>query len=218
MQAGTPEPVILQQLHLGMFTAHEISAWEHWQRRLDLRRAQRPSRPAPRARALEDGRTAYLFDLPDLVLQHPLGGLPAGNELNTETDPLQTVDMLVVTDESAEQPVQAWSDEAVAQLHEAVLHYSLRALQARGNAAEKREVLQWIFAPQPRAVLVRDARGVLTEAALPQVHIPFSFERCCRICGYSPERVEEELLPILVETGLGNVLNEITNGRKQHHH
>lgn len=217
MQAWTPEPGVLHQLHLGMFAAHELDAWEHWQRRMDLRRAQRPPRPLTRARPHEDSRTAYLFELSDLALEHPLGGPAEGNELNTDCDPLSADEAVAAVEEIAQPTPEDWSDEAVAQLHEAVLHYSLKALQARGNAAEKREILQWIFAPQPRTVVVRDAHGVPTEAVLPQVLTPFSFERCCRICGYSPEKVEEELLPILVETGLGNVFNEIANGQQHNH-
>lgn len=218
MQAVAPEPgVHRQQLHLGLFTAHELSAWEHWRTGIDFRKAHRTPRPLTRARPVQDSRTAYLFDLPDLVLEHPLGGPAEGNELNCDADPLRAEAILPEAVEVGKQPTETWSDEAVAQLHEAVLHYSLRALQARGNAAEKRGILQWIFAPEVRTVVVRNARGVTTEAALPAVLTPFSFERCCRLCGYCPEKLSEELLPILVEKGLGNVFNEIVNGRNQHH-
>ena len=214
MQARAPEKVTPHQLHLSLFAPHEISAWEEEQRRKDLRKEQRSQRAPRRFWVKEDSASRSLFDTIDVrVLEQPLGGPADGNELNCESDPLREEVVSADTHAAPEGESEQWSDEAVEQLHEAVLHYSLRALQARGNGAEKREILEWIFAPQPMVAMLRDEYGSPTEALLPQSVTPFSFEQCCRICGYSPERLQDGLMPVLQEMGLGNVFKEIANGR-----
>jgi len=217
MQAGALNEGPKHQLHLSLFAPHEINAWEEEERRKNLRKEQRPTRAPRRFWVQEDSTTCSLFDGIDLaVLDNPLGGPAEGNELNCEADPFReeevTADHVVSTPED----VQPWSDEAVEQLHEAVLHHSLKALQARGNGAEKREILQWIFAPQPMVAVLRNQYGHQVEALLPQPLTPFSFEQCCRICGYSSERLMNGLMPILRAMGLGNVFNEIANGTNNH--
>lgn len=107
---------------------------------------------------------------------------------------------------------EAWSDAAVEQLHEGLLRHALQALHTRGHAALKREVLRWIFCPQPMVLMLPDPQGRLRAAVLPQDCTPFSFEQCCRICGYSSERLMDGLKPVLSAMGLGNVFNEIANG------
>jgi hypothetical protein len=214
MQARAPERDAPHQLHLSLFAPHEISAWEEEQRRKNLRKEQRSTRAPRRFWVREDRATRSLFDAIDVrVLEQPLGGPAEGNELNCETDPLREEGSGHDPHAAPEGDAEQWSDQAVEQLHEAVLQYSLRALQARGNGAEKREILEWIFAPQPMVAVLRDEFGNHTEALLPQSVTPFSFEQCCRICGYSPERLQDGLMPVLQEMGLGNVFNEIANGR-----
>lgn len=214
MQAGALKQAAPHQLHLSLFAPHEIRAWEEEQRRKDLRREQRSQRAPRRFWVKEDSATRSLFDSIDLaVLEHPLGGPSEGNELNCESDPLREDAVSPDTHVAPETEAQAWSDTAVEQLHEAVLHYSLKALQARGNGVEKREILEWIFAPQRMVAMLRDEYGNPVEALLPQPVTPFSFEQCCRICGYSSERLMAGLMPVLQEMGLGNVFNEIANGR-----
>jgi hypothetical protein len=218
MQAGTPEQGIPCQLHLRLFARHEIIVWEEQRRRELLRKLfreeRRSLRPPRRLSDVEDRVTRDLFDEIDLsLLEQPLGGLQEGNELNCEPDGFHawwgsSADVDVEPGEGAE----PWSDDAVEQLHEVVLHYSLKVLKARGNGAEKREILEWIFAPQPMVATLPDEHGHPVEALLPRSQTPFSFERCCRICGFSPERLMDGLMPVLREMGLGNVLNEITNG------
>lgn len=213
MQAGAPEQAAPHQLHLSLFAPHEINAWEEEQRRKALRREHRSQRAPRRFWVKEDRASRSLFDSIDLsVLEQPLGGPEEGNELNCDTDPLREDAVGSEPRASPDEGGEPWSDEAVEQLHEAVLHYSLKALQARGNGAEKREILEWIFAPQPMVAVLRDEYGNPVEALLPQSTTPFSFEQCCRICGYSPERLMDGLMPILQEMGLGNVFNEIANG------
>jgi hypothetical protein len=223
MQAGIPEQIIPYQLHLRMFAPHELIVWEEEQHRRILRKLLRDEHRSPWVpwRQREDHATRSLFDEIDLsLLEQPLGGPQEGNELNCDSDDFHEwwvsadtcteigVDIRAEPDEGRE----PWSDQAVEQLHEAILHYSLKALKARGNGAEKREVLQWIFAPKPMVAVLSDEHGNPVEALLSRSETPFSFERCCRTCGYSPERLMDGLMPVLREMGLGNVFNEITNG------
>ncbi len=216
MQAGVPDRYPTQQLHLGLFTPHEITVWEQEQERRRLRKEHLSvNRPPRRFWIKVDLATRSLFDSMDAaLLDSPLGGPQEGNELNCAVDPLaETVEDTDTQANSRESDaVGTWSDDAVAQLHEAVLHHSLKALQARGNGVEKREILEWIFAPQPMVAALEGDSGHRVEAVLPQHLTPFSFERCCRICGYSHERLKDGLMPILSVMGLGNILSEIPNG------
>ncbi|MEJ8838130.1 hypothetical protein [Ramlibacter sp. AN1133] len=215
MRPAAPSDAHPQQLHLLLFAAHEIRAWEQERSRSTLRRQQ--ARHAPRRlRLQDDSAVGSLFDTLDLaVLQPPLAAAPAGDDGNGDAgssgEPAAQIRRPALTAGSGD----SWSDQAVAQLHEAVLRHSLQALQARGKRAEKREILRWIFAPQPMVAVLRDARGQPFEAVLPQSLTPFSFEQCCRICGFSAERLRDGLMPLLRERGLGNVFNEMANGPKQ---
>lgn len=213
MQAGAPEEGVPHQLHLTFFAPHEIRVWEEDERRRTLRKEQRVTRAPRRFWVNEDVATRSLFDSLDLsVLDNPLGGPSDGNELNCDADPLREEVTGAGHQISGDEPAEQWSDKAIEELHEVVLHYSLKALQARGNGAEKREILEWIFAPHPMVATLRDAAGRPVEAVLPQSLTPFSFEQCCRICGYSSERLMDGLKPVLSAMGLGNVFNEIANG------
>ena len=215
MQAGVPDRYPTQQLHLSLFSPHEIAAWEQEEERRRLRKEQLSlSKPRNRFWIKVDPATCGLFDAMDTaLLDSPLGGPQEGNELNCEVDPLgQSEDQDAHANSPPGDGAEAWSDDAVAQLHEAVLHHSLKALQARGNGVEKREILEWIFAPQPMVAAVDGKGDHSVEAVLPQHLTPFSFERCCRICGYSHERLKDGLKPILSVMGLGNILSEIPNG------
>lgn len=213
MQAGTPE-ACPTQLHLSLFAPHEIDAWREVESR-KVRRHEQRSKDRPRRFWVKvDTAKRGLFDGIDIALLHePLGGLQEGNELNSEKDPLLEDNASPDQSAAPETVSASWSDEAVDQLHEAVLHYSLKALQARGNGAEKREILKWIFAPEPMVVQLLNADGATNEVALPQHLTPFSFERCCRICRYRSEHLMDGLMPILREMGLGNFFNELANGR-----
>lgn len=215
MQDVVPDRYPTQQLHLGLFTSHEISAWEQEQTRKNSRREIHGETKARRRFWFqEDKASRSLFDAMDAaVLDPPLGGPQEGNELNCAVDPLgeSTDDREQLISPAGEEKLP-WSDEAVAQLHEAVLHHSLKALQAKGNGVEKREVLEWIFAPQPMVVALEGVDGQRSEAVLPQHLTPFSFERCCRMCGYSHERLMDGLMPIVRLMGFGNIFSEIPNG------
>lgn len=197
------EPEFLQPF-LPMFTKHEELVWTEDANRRD--KARKSQQRAPRLRRIrfeEDPTTGYFWDLDRCILDLPLGGLEEGNELNVRTGLLdQEIEVEAVIDDA--ETTEPWSDEAVGQLHEAVLLHSLKALQARGNATEKREILKWIFTPIPMIATLRDENGEPAEVLLPQNATPFSFEMCCRFCGYSPDALRQSLAPILKEIGLLN--------------
>lgn len=202
-----------------MFLRHEIEAVEEAQRKSDERREKALKKSgAPKTFKVRVSTAAEdLFDaIDDRLLDMPLGGADEGNELNCEIDPLRVEIAEMVEAADAHEP--EWSDAAVEELHEAVLHYSLKLLQAKGNGAEKKEVLRWIFAPTTMVALVHDQDMQPVEVFLPQNSTPFSFEQCCRICGYSPERLMDGLVPILKEIGLGNVFKELFDGKQQSPH
>lgn len=197
------------QYHLPMFPAHVIEAadLEEMRRKAKKRKARKKVRPGKEA-IRRHTQTRDLFEsIDERRLDLPLGGPASGNELNCAVDPTKVCELL--SDELEEEAEVTWTDEEIEQLHEAVLHYSLKLLQARGNGAEKKEILQWIFAPDLKVAQLKDGDGDTVEILLPQFATPFSFEQCCRICGYSPDRLQEELEPILVSVGLGNVFKEI---------
>lgn len=204
-----------QQLFLPMFMAHEIQAWAQ-------REQQRQSKKekAVKARSIKsvllkrDEDTTSLFDLiDDSLLDMPLGGVAEGNELNCDVDPLRA-DVAEKLEDFVDEHIE-WSDAAIEELHEGVLHYSLKLLQAKGNGAEKKEVVRWIFAPKTMVASLHGESGRTVETVLSQPLTPFSFEQCCAICGYSPERLTDGLVPVLKEIGLQSVFKELFDGKHQ---
>lgn len=220
---AAPESIRVQQQSLPMFTRHELAARDEQVRQELNRKLKRQA--AYEARKLTASQTAAkqyeqrmadLFDqIDDSLLDMPLGGPEVGNELNCEIDPVRAGEAVV--DEVTFELTQAWSDKAVEELHETVLHYSLSLLQAKGNGTEKKEVLRWIFAPPTMEAKLTDPETHEEFwCVLPQYATPFSFEQCCRICGYSSERVMDGLVPILEEIGLGQICKEISNGHNHY--
>ena len=214
MSAAANDPTQqYRQLHLPMFLSHEIEAveqaWKTYSERKEKAQMRETARTFQvRAQSAKQG----LFDaIDDRLLDMPIGSMNEGNELNCDVDPVRAD---VIEQIEAFQTSEEWSDAAIEELHEAVLHYSLKLLQARGNGAEKKEVLQWIFAPNTMVAVLRDERKQPVEAILPQSATPFSFEQCCRICGYSTERLQDGLVPVLKEIGLGNVFKELIDGNQ----
>jgi hypothetical protein len=101
-----------------------------------------------------------------------------------------------------------WTDDAVRRLHVAVLHHALGVLKskARGNAAEKCEVLRWIWAPAVFCWVTRIRDGVATRVPIYRRQLPFTFETCCAFDGQHPEvlrdLLEDILRPLLKELAL----------------
>jgi len=207
MNRLAPSGAIPTQLPLPMFRAHEIDAANQHlaQRQADREKnhlkylkkklLNRPVKPI-------DDRTLSLLD-------EPLGEFE-DVELSTTTDPYNAnVDEEPPSSDSDELAKQ-WSDEAIDQLHENMVMYSLRLLNARGNGKEKKAILCWIFDPQPMAYnRSKSADEKPSWIYINASEVPFSFELCCRIAGYDPERIREGLAPILKELDLDELFKEV---------
>jgi hypothetical protein len=189
---GTMSRAPPQQLEFGgLFQSHELAMAAEYGARREAQRAKRKQAPKP-VRWITASGPDLFTDLDIAALDSPLVG-DVGNELNTRPG---TVYADTETAEPAGE-VLPWTDAAVAQLHEGLLLYSLRALRASGNGEEKREILQWMLAPEVTYAELADVSGRKRRVAVPQVLIPFSFARCARLCGWDPERLAEEVETML---------------------
>lgn len=197
------------QLHLDMFDPQEIEAYEQATHEKVARAKARKTRLVTIQPMQPREQLLLLFDqIDDHVFDAPLAGLAAGNELNASGE--SAVDTHTDVDDQNSQ--EEWTDTAVAQLHESVLHYSLMLLQSRGNGAEKKEILKWIYAPERLVATINDPLKGQVEVVLPLIETPFSYVRCCRLCGYEPDHLQDLLAGVLKERGLGQLFNEISNG------
>lgn len=156
-------------------------------------------------------RTRVIDNLSASLLDMPLGPVE-DVELSTTFDPYIEYgeeEPESLTDEQA----KIWSDAAIDQLHEEMVMYSLRLLNARGNGKEKKKILSWIFDPHALAY----AKTVEGEEPVWDVikpsEVPFAFELCCRLSGYDPERIREGLVPILKHLDLEELFKEVEHER-----
>ncbi len=86
-----------------------------------------------------------------------------------------------------------WTNEGVIQLHSVLLEQSLRALAGRGNPMQKKEILDWIFAPDYVGTVQRNGR----EKPVYNDRIPFTFAFCCRIERMNPDTFRDFLLWVM---------------------
>lgn len=179
-----------------------------------LRPAQRES--ARRARIHAGRAAAAVMQIPLDLLNQPMLDLH-GHGLSKALLEIQEDFGDIDVDDDAAGPERApharerrgdghatdWSDQAVAQLHEGLLLYSLAALGGQGNGNEKRRFLAWIFAPDVYAWSKRtNARGQVHYRPIYAVDIPFTFQRCCALMGFNRERLHEGLNHILRKAGI----------------
>lgn len=198
-----------EQLFLPMFLPHEEEAMKQAYAKKLEKKLKNHARyievsQNPRRTSVIDNLSASLLDL-------PLGPVE-DVELSTTFDPYtetgeEEPDSL--TDELAKK----WSDAAMDQLHEEMVMYSLRLLNARGNGKEKKAILSWIFDPHALAY-AREVEGQkpVWEVIKPS-EVPFGFELCCRLSGYDPERIREGLVPILKHLDLEELFKEVEHER-----
>lgn len=78
-----------------------------------------------------------------------------------------------------------FSDEEIVWLHWRILEDGLEILGRKGCATEKREFLQWVFAPQ--SFLTHGGKKWAED-------MPFSCAKTCRLFGYDIERLQSALL------------------------
>ncbi len=209
MTGTAPRSGVPIQLFLPMFLPHEVEVMRQaYAKRME-------SREKARIKYLQltvNRRFKTVLDNISLsFLDRPLGPIE-DKELSTKTDPyLPTGDDILdaMTDEKA----MEWSDKAITELHEAMVTYSLRLLNARGNGKEKKAILDWIFNPKRLAVARRVKGNTPSWEVINASEVPFSFGLCCRLAGYDAERIKEGLVPILKQMDLAELFNEVEHER-----
>lgn len=204
MTGTTPSRADPFQLFLPMFPPHEEAVMRQAYAKRMIKREK--ARIKYVHLAAKNSITTALDNISASFLDMPLGPIE-DEELSTCFDPLLAPDddFGSLTDEVA----TTWSDDAIATLHEELVIYSLRLLNARGNAKEKKSILEWIFNPQRMAV-ARDVEGLGPRWEIINASaVPFGFDLCCRLSGYDPERIREGLVPILKQTELDELFNEV---------
>lgn len=195
-----------------MFLPHEEEAIEHvlndrLERKLrnHEKYLDRVSKKRVRVRKI-DNINPSLFDLPF--------GPVEDVELTIPFDPYDddiAVDLPALSDEEA----MNWSEDAINQLHEGMVMYSLRLLNARGNGKEKKAILSWIFDPHGMAYAGDMSGDEPHWVNIKPSEVPFGFELCCRLSGYDAERIREGLAPILKELDLDELFKEVEHERNK---
>ncbi len=73
-----------------------------------------------------------------------------------------------------------WSEDEAIRLHSCLLEQSIKALAAGGNAGQKKEILDWLFAPD---ILGIDENNNFVYAE----QRPFTYQLCCKLEGMNPD-------------------------------
>lgn len=124
------------------------------------------------------------------LLERPIGYYqPSDLDIQPDTD--ESPHQQVVGDNTEERIV--WTDQAMLEMHEGVLLYSLQLLRSTGNANEKLEVLNWIWSPDVEGFVTRKIRGVNQQVPIRADQLPFTFQTCCRLSGYHTDELREGL-------------------------
>jgi hypothetical protein len=88
---------------------------------------------------------------------------------------------------------QEWSDEAVFQLAENLLYYSIKLLGAKGNAEEKADIFEWIYGPDIVGWRkVQDGDAVIRRPVMAH-STPFTYQFCCVCARVDPSLLIEDL-------------------------
>lgn len=110
-------------------------------------------------------------------------------------------------EDATSEPKVVWTDEEVYMLTEGLLNYNFGILKSRGNAREKIEVLEWIWASDIHSYRQVQTRNGIVRQAIPSKFIPFSFAFCCAINGLDAHELRDALrrplAPVLQSLGLG---------------
>lgn len=106
-------------------------------------------------------------------------------EEDTETD-IQAVALSYSDDLNALSGAELtpWTDDGIAKLHSVLLEESIKALAARGNAKQKGEILDWLFAPDIVGI-DESNRCVYAD------NVPWTYQFCCRLEGMNPDTIRD---------------------------
>lgn len=81
-----------------------------------------------------------------------------------------------------------WDNDELLRLHAVLLEESLKALAAKGNPAEKLDVLDWMFEPDFFAEIVKQTPYGPRKRLIYNDQVPFSFAFCCKLQGHDPSK------------------------------
>lgn len=185
----------LQESLFHVDTAERQSMTDMWNQhflKADERRHERDLRTRQRIAALveESGKKGITWTNIQQLLELPIGYYqPSDLDIQPETD---ETPHLPVVDKELEEPI-VWSDQAMIDLHEGVLNYSLQLLRSKGNAQEKLRTLNWIWSRDVRGFVTKKIRGVIQKVPIRADQLPFTFQTCCRLSGYRYEELREGL-------------------------
>lgn len=219
LEASQPTETIVyevgEQLDLDLFTTHELKAVREHLLKKQREKEKRALRKLAKTAQISTNpsRSQAIDDISPSLLDAPLGP-EEDQELRDLGDPFAAsageLYFLPVDDEIK----LPWSETAIDQLHEGVVNYSLRLLRAKGNGKEKKEILRWIFDPHAMAYPIDGQKGKQVWRLIKASDVPFSFDLCCRIAGYSPDRLREDLIPVLKSLGLDVLFKEIEDAQQ----
>jgi len=206
-----------QQTHFDFLPALIVANLTEQNRQLQERaaivRMRRPSQAGP-LRILEANGLGF-DQIPLDLLHAPIGkNMLDGVSLTEVFREMQEDHGDVLNSRSDEEDLGQgesleWSDQAVAELHEALLMSSLVSLATTGNTTEKVESLKWFFLPDIYCWQKRlDHHGMPVYRPIHASNIPFTFHRCCALIGLNHAVLRERLSSILQEAGLGKYLPE----------
>lgn len=124
------------------------------------------------------------------LLERPIGVYqPSDLDVQPDTDEIPTTH---VVGKKNEERIE-WSDQAMIDMHEGTLNYSLQLLRSRGNAVEKLEVLNWIWSSDVKGFETKLHKGVIQKVPVRADQLPFTFQTCCRLSGYRYEELRTGL-------------------------
>lgn len=119
----------------------------------------------------------------------PMGGVPVEDRSDidaiTETGPVVDV---VAIGPGIDDELVTWSNEGILQLHSVLLEESLKALAAKGNPAEKLDILEWMFEPDYVDQIVFEGPEGPRKTIVYNAEVAFSFAFCCKLEGHDPAR------------------------------
>lgn len=128
-----------------------------------------------------------------------------------EDDPTECAFPAVISSNDPEEGASELTFEQIGVYHEKVLEYSLNVLKSRGNAGEKYEILQWIWAHDIYCWVAREVAGVIKQVPIYRKQLPFTFQMCCACEGLDYERMRDGLAhifrPVLKQLGMESLIN-----------
>lgn len=121
----------------------------------------------------------------DQLLEQPLGYyIPS--ELDVQPAPEPETDELpeTSTKEVGDMDPCSWSDEAIIALAEGIILYSLKLLHSKGNAAEKKKILEWIWTDTVDHHEFKVFNNEFVPERIAPERVLFTFRACCKLSGY----------------------------------